>query len=193
MDLWVVRRAVAAVGEQVAQCYQALGEALWSPIYAMVERPVNSARYLFLDRTAREMYPDWDLIANETAAIMRHTAGADPRDPRLSELVGELSIRSEEFRARWASHDVRFHNTGTKQMMHPLVGELTLNFERFDLAAESGLTMFTYTAEPGTRSAEGLDLLASWAASPPASSTNRSHLDHADSRSAPARNDSSGP
>ena len=88
-----------------------LGEALWSPLYAMVERPVNSARYLFLDPTARDMYPDWERIANETVAIMRHTAGADPRDRRLSELVGELSIRSDEFRTRWASHDVRFHNT----------------------------------------------------------------------------------
>ena len=157
-----------------------LGEALWSPLYAMVERPVNSARYLFLDPTARELYPDWERIANETVAIMRHTAGADPRDRRLSELVGELSIRSDEFRTRWASHDVRFHNTGTKRMIHPLVGELTLNFERFDLAAESGLTMFTYTAEPGTRSAEGLDLLASWAATPHAPSTNRSHLEQID-------------
>ncbi len=157
-----------------------LGEALWSPLYAMVDRPVNSARYLFLDPTAREMYPDWERIANDTVAIMRHTAGADPRDRRLSELVGELSIRSEEFRTRWASHDVRFHNTGTKRMIHPLVGELTLNFERFDLAAETGLTMFTYTAEPGTHSAEGLDLLASWAATPPASSANRSHLDQID-------------
>ena len=152
-----------------------LGEALWSPLYANVDRPVNSARYLFLDPTARDMYPDWERIANETVAIMRRTAGADPRDRRLSELVGELSMRSEEFRIRWASHNVRFHNTGTKRFIHPLVGELTLNFERFDLAAENGLTMFTYTAEPGTRSAEGLDLLASWTATPPAPESNRSH------------------
>jgi transcriptional regulator with XRE-family HTH domain len=144
-----------------------LGEALWSPLYASPERPVNSARYLFLGSTARDLYPDWERIANETVAIMRQAAGADPRDPRLSELVGELSMRSEEFRTRWASHNVRFHNTGAKRMVHPVVGELTLNFERFELAAESGLTMFTYTAEPGTRSAEGLNLLASWAAAPP--------------------------
>ena len=104
-----------------------LGEALWSPLYANVDRPVNSARYLFLDPTAREMYPDWERIANETVAIMRRTAGADPRDRRLSELVGELSMRSEEFRTRWASHNVRFHNTGTKRFKHPLDGELTLN------------------------------------------------------------------
>ena len=155
-----------------------LGEALWSPLYAGVDRPVNSARYLFLDPSAPDLYPDWERIANETVAIMRHTAGADPRDPRLSELVGELSMRSEAFRTRWASHDVRFHNSGTKRFMHPLAGELTLNFERFDLAADTGLTMFTYTAEPGTRSAEGLDLLASWAATPRAPRLDRSHLGH---------------
>jgi transcriptional regulator with XRE-family HTH domain len=153
-----------------------LGEALWSPLYSGVDRPVNSARYLFLDPSARDLYPDWERIANETVAIMRHTAGADPRDPRLSELVGELSMRSEAFRTRWASHDVRFHNSGTKRFMHPLAGELTLNFDRFDLAADTGLTMFTYTAEPGTRSAEGLDLLASWAATPRAPRADRSRL-----------------
>ena len=153
-----------------------LGEALWSPLYSGVDRPVNSARYLFLDPSAPDLYPDWERIANETVAIMRHTAGADPRDPRLSELVGELSMRSEAFRTRWASHDVRFHNSGTKRFMHPLAGELTLNFDRFDLAADTGLTMFTYTAEPGTRSAEGLDLLASWAATPHAPRLDRSHL-----------------
>ena len=81
---------------------------------------------------------------------------------------------------RWASHDVRFHNTGTKRSRHTLVGELTLNFERFDLAAESGLTMFTYTAEPGTRSAEGLDLLASWAVILPAPLPDPSHFEQAD-------------
>ena len=154
-----------------------LGEALWSPLYSGVDRPVNSARYLFLDPSARDLYPDWERIAKETVAIMRHAAGADPRDRRLSELVGELSIRSEEFRTRWASHDVRFHNTGTKRFMHPLVGELTLNFERFDLAAERGLTMFTYTAEPGTPSAEGLHLLASWAATSRAPRVDRSHVE----------------
>jgi hypothetical protein len=141
-----------------------LGEALFSPLYASPERPVNTARYLFLDPSSHDLYPDWERIASETVAIMRQSAGTDPREPRLSGLVGELSMRSEEFRTRWASHNVRFHKTGTKRFNHPVVGELTLNFERFDIAADTGLTMFTYTAEPGTRSAESLDLLASWAA-----------------------------
>ena len=156
-----------------------LGQALWSPLYEGIDRPVNSARYLFLDPTARDLYPDWELIATETVALMRQTAGADPHDRRLSELVGELSMQSDEFRTRWATHNVRFHNTGTKRFIHPIAGELTLNFERFDLAAENGLTMFTYTAEPGTRSAEGLALLASWSAPPPTPLPPRSTADPA--------------
>jgi transcriptional regulator with XRE-family HTH domain len=154
-----------------------LGEALWSPLYAKVDRPVNAARFLFLDPSARDMYPDWKRIADETVAIMRLTAGVDPHDRRLSELVGELSMQSQEFRTRWASHDVRFHNSGTKRLLHPIVGELTLNFERFDIATDSGLTMFTYTAEPGSRSAENLSLLASWAATPDAPQSNRAHFE----------------
>lgn len=157
----------------------ALGEAVWSPLFAKLDRPVNSARYLFLDPAARDMYPDWDRIATETVAIMRHTAAVDPRDRRLSELVGELSMQSQEFRTRWASHDVRFHNSGTKTMLHPVVGELTLHFQRFDIT-DRGLTMFTYTAEPGTRSAQGLNLLASWAATPHDTPSDRSSVEHLD-------------
>jgi len=109
-----------------------------------------------------------------------HSASIQQVPPQLQPYTpasSTPSMRSEEFRTRWASHNVRFHNTGTKRFMHPLVGELTLNFERFDLAAENGLTMFTYAAEPGTRSAEGLDLLASWTATPHAPESNRSHLE----------------
>jgi transcriptional regulator with XRE-family HTH domain len=172
--------AFVANGSHDVVAANPLGAALWSPLYAKVDRPVNSARYLFLDPTAQEMYPDWERIATETVAIMRHTAGVDPRDRRLSELVGELSMQSQEFRTRWASHDVRFHNSGTKRMIHPVVGELTLHFQRFDLPAESGLTMFTYTAEPGSRTAEGLDLLASWAATPHESPSERPTVEHRD-------------
>ena len=91
-------------------------------------------------------------------------AGRDPYDRDLSDLVGELSTRSEAFRTRWAAHNVRFHHTGIKTFHHPVVGELTLTYERLDLAADSGLAIFTYTAEPGSKSAEALDLLASWTA-----------------------------
>jgi MmyB-like transcription regulator ligand binding domain len=78
-----------------------------------------------------------------------------------------LAKHSETFRTRWAAHDVRFHNTGVKQFHHPVVGELSLSDNRLDLAADHGLTIFTYTAEPGSRSDEALKLLGSWAAPRP--------------------------
>ena len=95
---------------------------------------------------------------------MRTEAGRDPYDRALHDLVGELSTRSEEFRTRWASHKVRHHGTGTKRFHHPIVGELSLAYEGLELAAEPGLTLTIYTAEPGTASEERLRLLGSWAA-----------------------------
>jgi len=141
-----------------------LGRALYSELYAAPERPVNTARFVFLDPRAEASYGDWDRIATETAAILRSAAGRDPHNRELSDLVGELATQSEAFRTRWATHNVRFHNAGVKQFHHPVVGDLTLTFNRLDLAADHGLTMFTYAAEPGSRSEEALKLLGSWAA-----------------------------
>jgi MmyB-like transcription regulator ligand binding domain len=82
----------------------------------------------------------------------------------VSDLIGELSTRSEEFRARWAAHHVRIHTTGTKRFHHPVVGDLELAFESFPLATDPGQSLLTYTAEPGSPSQDALNLLASWAA-----------------------------
>ena len=142
----------------------ALGRALFSELYAGPARPPNNARFVFLDPRAEAFYPDWDRAARETAAILRSAAGRDPHDRDLSDLVGELATQSEAFRTHWAAHNVRFHATATKQLHHPVVGELTLSFNRLDIAADHGLTLFTYAAEPGSRSEEALKLLGSWAA-----------------------------
>ena len=98
--------------------------------------------------------------------ILRAEAGRDPYDQALTDLVGELSTRSEEFRTRWAAHNVRYHRTGVKRLHHPVVGDLELDYEVMELAADTGLTMLVYTAEPGSRTEEALHLLASWAATP---------------------------
>jgi transcriptional regulator with XRE-family HTH domain len=140
-----------------------LGRALFSELYAAPVRPVNTARFLFLDPRAEASYGDWDRVATETVAILRSAAGRDPYDRDLSDLIGELATQSEDFRTRWAAHNVRFHDTGVKQFNHPVVGELHLSFNRLDLAADHGLTLVTYTAEPGSRSEEALKLLGSWA------------------------------
>jgi transcriptional regulator with XRE-family HTH domain len=163
--LEAITGAAAFVGNQRLDILAAnqLGRALFSELYAMPARPVNNARFVFLDPRAEVFYGDWERVAGECVAILRWAAGRDPDDRDLSDLVGELATLSEAFRSRWAAHDVRFHNTGVKHLHHPEVGELSLSYNRLDLPADHGLTIFTYAAEPGSRSEEALKLLGSWA------------------------------
>jgi hypothetical protein len=125
-------------------------------------RPANSARFLFLDPRARIFYTDWEKVAHDVVAALRGEAGRNPYDRALSDLIGLLSTRSDEFRVRWASHDVRFHRSGTKRFHHPLVGDLTLAYESLELPADTGLTMVTYSAEPGSTSEMALRELRTW-------------------------------
>ena len=143
-----------------------LGRALYGPVFDSRERPANSARFTFLDPAAYDFYLDWERTAKDLVAHLRSEAGRNPYDRGLSDLVGELSTRSEPFRAWWAAHNVRYHRTGTKRLRHPVVGELELAYEVMDVAADDGLTIAAYSAEPGSRSAEALALLASWIATP---------------------------
>lgn len=121
---------------------------------------------MFLDPAAREFYAGWKRQAQDVVAMLRTEAGRSPHDRGLSNLIGELSTHSENFRTWWAAHNVRFHRTGVKRFRHPVVGDLTLTFEALDLAADAGLRISAYTAEPGTPSDDALKVLASWAATP---------------------------
>jgi transcriptional regulator with XRE-family HTH domain len=141
-----------------------LAAALFAPILTSPAQPANNARFLFLDPAAPAFYPDWERQAQDVVAMLRTEAGHSPHDKALSNLIGELSTRSEHFRTWWAAHNVRFHRTGTKRFHHPVVGDLTLTFEALDLAADSGLRISAYSAEPGTPSDDALKLLATWAA-----------------------------
>ncbi|MFG2946231.1 helix-turn-helix transcriptional regulator [Streptomyces adustus] len=141
-----------------------LARAFYDDIYAAAGNQANLARFQFLDPASRRFYPDWDQAADIAVAILRTEAGRNPHDKELHDLVGELSTRSDEFRTRWGAHDVRHHGTGTKRFHHQTVGDLTLAYEGLELAAEPGLTLTIYTAEPGSASEERLRLLASWAA-----------------------------
>jgi MmyB-like transcription regulator ligand binding domain len=107
---------------------------------------------------------DWDKTADDAVAVLHGEAGRNPYDRDPTELIGELSTQSEAFRARWARHDVRYHDTGIKRIHHPSVGDLDLTYEVMKLAADQALTMFVYTADPGSKSDESLRLLASWTA-----------------------------
>src|SRR5829696_8846973 len=129
------------------------------------QRPVNLARHAFLNREKSQLfYPDWNLAADQIVAILRAEAGRHPYDKDLQDLIGELSTRSDEFRAKWGAHDVRRHATGVKHFHHSIVGDLDLLFESTDLEADPGWKLLIYTAEPGSPTADAVRLLASWAA-----------------------------
>ena len=140
-----------------------LGRALFHPLYD-TDGPVNNARVVFLDPRATTLFREWDVVANDTVALLRAEAGRDPYDRQLSALVGELSTRSDDFRVRWAAHDVRIHSTGVKKLHHPVVGDLDLPFESLPVEAGATTSLVTYLAEPGSPSHDALVMLASWAA-----------------------------
>ncbi|WP_392963537.1 helix-turn-helix domain-containing protein [Streptomyces sp. LN245] len=122
----------------------------------------NWARMVFLRPEYRELFVEWEQKAIDIVCLLRMDAGCHPDDPRLAALVGELSVKSEDFRRLWATHDVKEKSHGVKLLRHPLVGDLALQFESFRLTGDSELALVTYHAEPGSGSAEALRLLASW-------------------------------
>ena len=141
-----------------------LGRAVFAPVFESLAKPLNMARFLFLDPVAPDFYHDWDRHASDTAALLRAEAGRNPTDKALSDLIGELSTRSEFFGSRWADHNVRRHRAGVKHFHHPVVGDISLAYESMELIADTGLILNAYSAEPGTPSQDALNLLASWAA-----------------------------
>lgn len=145
----------------------ALARAFYAPIIGDGGRVPNLARFQFLDPAARDFYPDWELFAQMCVAVMRSEAGRDPHDKELQDLVGELSTRSDVFRRLWGAHDVRTHGSGTKRFHHPDVGELILAYEELLITADPGSVLMIYTAEPGSATAERLQLLGSWSSSYP--------------------------
>ncbi|WP_042421103.1 helix-turn-helix domain-containing protein [Streptacidiphilus anmyonensis] len=148
----------------------ALARALFAPVFNSPARPVNSARFTFLDPAAPAFYPDWDTVADQNVATLRAEVGRNPHDKALSDLIGELSTRGDTFRERWAQHEVRRHRAGAKRLNHPLVGQLTFTYETMELAADEGLYLIVCGVAPGSRDAETLDLLASWNATEPTTS-----------------------
>jgi transcriptional regulator with XRE-family HTH domain len=144
----------------------ALGRALFPHLFPADSAPLNSARYLFLDERAQDFYIDWESTAREAVSALRLLAGQDPSDRALMALVGELATRSSDFRTWWGGHTVRIHSTGTKKINHPVVGEITLAYENLVIGSSSGIAIAAYLAQPGSPSADALDLLRSWAAQP---------------------------
>jgi len=95
--------------------------------------PPNIVRYTFLDPRARETYGDWDRGAREQVASLRYYASWHHEKPAFQELVGELSVKSNEFAKLWSRHDVGEKMRGEKLLHHPTAGAINLNFEVFFL------------------------------------------------------------
>ncbi|MEU9794684.1 helix-turn-helix transcriptional regulator [Streptomyces sparsogenes] len=143
-----------------------LGRALYAPMFdspLFAQRgPVNSARFMFLDPASKEFWADWEKGANDAVAFLRTETGRSPHDKALTDLIGELTTRSDDFARRWARHDVKFHRSGVKNLHHPLVGDLSLPYEAMELPSDPGLRLNFYTPEPDSPEREALGLLASW-------------------------------
>ena len=142
----------------------ALGRALLAPMLDDPASGGNNARFTFLSPAARIFYPDWEQAADSTVASMRSAAGRNPHDKPLTDIIGELVTRSDEFRHRWSAHNVRFHRAGTKRIYHPDVGDLEFTYEGLELPDSPGLVLYAYTAAAGSPTEERLQLLGSLAA-----------------------------
>ncbi|MFE0633453.1 helix-turn-helix transcriptional regulator [Streptomyces sp. NPDC058864] len=140
-----------------------LARALYTDFDALPQRQRNMARYLFMDQAARTLYDDWVGVARTSVAALRLYAGKHPHDPRLAELVGELSAYDADFRAWWDDHDIRRRTYGVKHFRHPVVGELTLQYEALAVTGDPDQIVGVYTAEPATASERALRKLAEWA------------------------------
>jgi transcriptional regulator with XRE-family HTH domain len=140
-----------------------LGHALYAPLLDDPVNQSNIARFVFLNPFSRNFFPEWEQGANDVVATMRTYAGQHPRDTELSDLIGELMTRSDDFGRRWAMQNVRHHRTGIKRICHPEVGDLELSYEALDLPSDPDWYMFGYTAEPGTPSEDRLRILGSLA------------------------------
>jgi transcriptional regulator with XRE-family HTH domain len=140
-----------------------LGRALFADAHGG-NATFNLARYLFLDPRSQEFYTDWATVAGDSVASLRTEAGRNPYDRGLTDLVGELSTRSEQFRTWWAAHRVKLHHTATKRMHHTVAGDLELTGEALHLPGDPGLTIITYTWEPASATAEAIAFLDSFSA-----------------------------
>lgn len=124
----------------------------------------NYVRMVFTDPAMRELYPEWESVARTCVSILRMDAAANPTDPKLSALVGELSIADEQFRQWWAARHVAHQEFGSKRLNHPAVGELTLDWDTFRYTGDPEQQLVLWSAEPGSTSHDKLRILASWSA-----------------------------
>ena len=154
------------------QAMNRLGRALFPGLQPAPSPSANHPRWLFLDPTSQELFVEWEMVARLSVGVLRQAAGRYPRDSRLHALVGELSVASPQFRTWWAEHDVDTRCRGPKRFHHPLVGDLVTHVEALQIAGGDSW-LYAYAVEPGSPSADALDLLGTWAATDEAETTHR--------------------
>ncbi|MEV1082371.1 helix-turn-helix domain-containing protein [Streptomyces sp. NPDC050211] len=145
--------------------WNTLAAALVTDFSKIPDKHRNYVRILFTDPAMRTFYPDWSAVARLAVAMLRMEAAKYPQDARLASLVGELSVRDDDFRTWWGSHQVTTGSVGTKTLHHPVAGDLTLDWDTLTAGTDPDQHLLVWTAEPGTPAHDGLRLLASWAAS----------------------------
>ena len=139
-----------------------LARALFADFDALRPRERNYARWLFIDDAARELFVDWDVQARAAVESLRFAAASDPDDRLAAELVAELTDRSREFRQWWIEHRVYQRTFGSKRLRHPIVGQLTVEYETLTLPGDPDQTVFIYTTEPASASRQAMNLLVGW-------------------------------
>ncbi|MFI7391520.1 helix-turn-helix transcriptional regulator [Streptomyces tendae] len=139
-----------------------MARALFADFDAMPAVERNYTRWLFLDEEARDLFVDWDVQGRAAVENLRLDAVRASDRQATEALVTELRERSDDFDRWWQQHRVHQRTHGSKRLLHPLVGELTVEYETLSLPGDSDTTLFLYTAEPRSASAEALSLLASW-------------------------------
>ncbi|KIF74924.1 XRE family transcriptional regulator [Streptomyces sp. 150FB] len=137
-----------------------LAHALLTDFEAQPARTRNFARYIFLDPTARERFTEWDDMAADTVANLRRYSGRFPHDPRLAELVGELSVQDADFRTWWAAYDVHYDTYRVKHARHPVVGDLVFDCETLIFPDDPDLMINIFAVGPASESAARLRALA---------------------------------
>ncbi|MGW8688551.1 helix-turn-helix transcriptional regulator [Streptomyces sp. NPDC055817] len=155
--------------------WNSLAAALVTDFGRIPEKQRNYVRIIFTDPAMRALYADWETVARTSVAQLRMEAAKYPDDPRLTALVGELSVRDPHFRQWRAAHHVVMLRVGTKVLHHPVAGDLTLDWDTLTASTDPDQQLVLWTAEVGTPSHDGLRILASWAA------------DHPEAASEPAR------
>lgn len=161
LDSMVAAPAVVLNGHLDIVAANALGRALYAPLFARANATPNLARFIFFDTAADHVFPDWVSAADDAVSLLRAEAARFPDSPAVTRLVGEIATRSKQFRTRWATHNVKAHRHGVKRFQHSEVGELSLTCNVFDITGVGGLSLIGYTAQPHSRSGEALRRLAS--------------------------------